>query len=422
MIDGITIKYKIKNFDAWRRTVNLSFDNYVDTLDTGDVRSRKIDEKITITYRSKWGSFNLIVKDTLNIKTGKQSFYFTIRGSLHKNHYRGSNYIPFTFQDLQEQINHLTKSLCINPIEAQISTLEVGLNVCTPFEVTPFLNRNVISYKGNSFNRYTPDRDGVCLGIVCQLSQYAVKIYDKGLQYDLPENLMRFELRYLKMQSLNKMGIKFLSDLQDFTKVYSLQAILFQAWNDVLIYDVQGNVKKLSLKQHEIDSLIEGNNPKFWERLKETNAGDRFKNSRTKFKNLVAIHGNNWQTIVNDLLKNEWQNLFKNYPNLPTVKNHLLPDLTIKVNGKNGQKGFTLKKRYCISCNKELNPAQKNNSKYCSAKFVGKAAAHKCRNNNSNHRNNLKKKIKLITSRGLLFDIIPFINKQKLTLPLSKAN
>ncbi|MEO5991737.1 MAG: hypothetical protein ABIN04_09130, partial [Ginsengibacter sp.] len=306
--------------------------------------------------------------------------------------------------------NHLCQNICINPNEAQISILEIGLNICTPFEVTPFIRHNIICYKGYSFNYYKPDRQGKCLGKVCnQPKQYAIKIYDKGLQFDLLENLMRFEQRFLKMQPLNKKGIKYLSDLQNFTKVDSLKEILFKACNDVLIFDLPGNINKLPLKQPEKDLLNEGKNPMFWEGLKETFSWDQYKYQTKKFKKLVAKYGNNWQTTVNDLLKNEWQNLFKNYPNLPSGQNHFLPEFTIKIKGKNGKKVFTPEKRYCLSCGNELNPAQKLNSKYCSAKYVGYERAHQCRNNSSNPRNNFKKKIKKITGRGLLFDIMPFI-------------
>ena len=317
MFDGITIKYLILNFAAWKQAVNPSLFLSVGS-DTGEVKTKKRINTATTTHRGKFETYDLIVKEVLNDATGKQTFYLTIKGSLHKNHYQGSNYLPFTWQNLQEQINHLCKNLCINPNEAQISTLEVGLNICTPFEVTPFIRRNIISYKGYSFNSYKPDRQGKCLGKYCDRpKQYSIKIYDKGLQFDLPENLMRFEQRFLKMQPLNKKGIKYLSDLQNFSKVDSLKEILFKAWNEVLIFDITGNLKNLPIKQSEIEILNNGKNPKFWEGLKETINGDQYKYQTNKFKKIVAKYGNNWQTTVNDLLKNEWQNLFKNYPNLP---------------------------------------------------------------------------------------------------------
>lgn len=92
-----------------------------------------------------------------------------------------------------------------------------------------FLNRNLISYKGNTFNRYTPDKNGVCLGFICELSQYSVKVYDKGKQNNLPYDLMRFELRFLKMQKLKALGIKHVSDLREQNKVFGLLSLLIGA-------------------------------------------------------------------------------------------------------------------------------------------------------------------------------------------------
>jgi hypothetical protein len=326
MIDGITIKVTLENFDSWLRSVNLSLSINVET-ETGEIRTKKRNDKLITTHRGKWETFDIIIKEVLNTASGGKLFYLTMKGSLHKNHYRGTNYQPFTWEQLQEQINHICTNLSINPTEAQISTLEVGVNIPTPFKVTPFFRANIISYKGNSFNRYKPDSSGVCLGIVCNLSQYAVKIYDKGLQNKLPDNLMRFELRYMKMQSLNNRGIKCVSDLQDIEKIYNLQDLLLNAWNDVLIYDVTQDVKKLHLKPSDNDLLINGQNPKFWEQLKENTTGDHFKYIRGKFKNLVAKYGKSWHPFIRELILDEWKNLFKNYPNLPTGEILILPEL-----------------------------------------------------------------------------------------------
>lgn len=410
MFDGIIIKNLILNYEAWLKAVNPSLFMSVESFGSGEIKTKRRIDTTTTTHRGKFETFDLIVKEVMNETTGKQSFYLNAKGSLHKNHYKGSNYLPFTWQDLQEQINHLCKNLCINANEAQISTLEIGLNICTPFEVTPFIRRNIISYKGYPFNYYKPDRQGKCLGKYCDRpKQYSIKIYDKGLQFDLPENLMRFEQRFLKMQPLNKKGIKYLSDLQKLAKVNSLKEILLQAWNDVLIFDLPGHLNDLPLKQPEKDLLNEGKNPIFWEGLKQTVSRDQYKYQINKFKILVAKYGNNWRTVVQDLLKNEWKNLLENFPNLPSGQNHFLPEFTIKIKGKNGERVFTNEKRKCLSCGNELNPAQKINSKYCSAKYVGYERAHQCRNNSSNPRNNFKKKIKKITGKGLLFDIMPFI-------------
>lgn len=102
--------------------------------------------------------------------------------------------------------------------------------------------------------------------------------------------------------------------------------------------------------------------------------------------------------MTKDLIQNEWQELFENCANLQSGENAKLYNLTIKIKGKNVQK------RFCQTCGKEITK-QKGGSKFCGAKYVGYEAAHQCRN----HSNNLKYKIEKIQSRGVLFDIMPFI-------------
>ena len=213
------------------------------------------------------------------------------------------------------------------------------------------------------------------------------------------------------MQVLNKMGIKFLADLLNEDKVINLLPMLLEAWQNVLIFDIE-NLQKLAktynLKENEIDLLTTGQNPKYWERLKKENKR-QFNYQREKFKTLVIKNGNNWQLLTKGLIQNEWETLFKNCTNLPSGENDKLYKFTIKIKGKNVQN------RFCQSCGKDIS-SQKSGSKFCSEKFVGEASAHQCRNYSNNPANNLKNKIIKLTSRGLLFDIRPYfvLNKNKI--------
>jgi hypothetical protein len=65
----------------------------------------------------------------------------------------------------------------------------------------------------------------------------------------------------------------------------------------------------------------------------------------------------------------------------------------------------------CLSCGGDISQ-QHPKSKYCSAKFVGEQQAHKCRNDNSNPRNNFSRQLGKIYERGqTLFDITPYLRK-----------
>lgn len=413
MYDGIKLNYPIKDYLKWMDAVNIPFTVYVN-VDSAEISTKKRDHTTTTYYRAVWETYKLTVSEVFYIITNKTAYFLTIEGSLHKNHYSGKNYLPFTHNQVKEQINHLCKNLCINPLQAKIRLLEVGVNIVTHFVVMPFLMQNIICYKTYPFNRYDKDAKGFCLGIKNVRSQYVVKIYDKGLQNELPINLMRFEQRFTKLQIIKKVGIKYLSDLLDNEKSMQLLPILLKTWDNVLIYDIEPCELKIKgrFKKDEIYLLTKGQDHKYWERLLKENR-DSHNNQRKKFKPLVKKYGRNCQLSVKDLIINEWQNLSYNYTYLPkgkieistpnqpkllTSKKDNLHILTIKIKGKN------VLNMFCQSCGKDISH-QKAGSKFCRDILVGKVLTHDCRNNS----NNLKYKIQKIQSMGVLFDIMPFI-------------
>ena len=422
MVDGIKIYYPVLNFLIWKELVNIEFSRTV--LDSGAIKEKvRNDKGITkkvIIHRANFETYYLTVKEVTTIYRNDETIKYnlTIEGSLHKNHFIGANFSPFTWDDLQKEITHLENCLQLDLSKALIQNLEIGVNIPFPGPVFPFLQRNLISYKGETFNRYNPDKNGVCLGFVNMLSQYSVKVYDKGKQFDLPYELMRFELRFLKMQKLKK--IKFLCDLRDRNKVNDFLKLLLVAWKNVLLYDNTINLKKNGLKQEDKEVLKNGGNPKYWERLKESDIR-RFNYERDRFKKLVALHGTNEHKKIFDLIKLEWENLSVNCTNLPSGKTPNLSEFTIMIKGKNVQTTLPVPKieltiqtkRVCSTCGRDISE-QKGDSRFCGEKFVGEKEAHKCRNKESNKRNHLKHKIKTITERGVLFDITPYFKSYQI--------
>lgn len=420
MFDGLKINYRINDFEAWKRATKIRLSIYIDE-ETGAIKEkiRRDAEYMqrTITYRGNFETFYLTVKETSITINGKTSVshLLHIYGSLHKNYFNRLNYEPFTWYLLQCQVNHIEQNLCLDAENCELVNLEFGLNIKTEFPVFNYLEENLISYKGNPFSRYAQDSEGVCLGYYCELAQYSVKIYDKGKQYNLPYNLLRFELRFIKMQKLKKLGIQHLSDLRNQKIVLDLMKLLIEAWNNILFYDTSINFKAIQ-KPKERELLNNGSNPKFWERLKKDN-GRRFNHYRNIFRKLVTAYGKNVQEKLRDLLIKEWQTLFKNCTNLPSGKKEEMYKFTVKVKGKNVHKPFATclpeqhpqpqTKRYCISCGKDITN-QKSGSQFCSKNIVGEKEARRCRNINSNARNNFKRKIARINSKGVLFDVMPF--------------
>lgn len=326
MFDGVKIYCRLSDFGAWKKAVNI--DLYTPTdLETGATKTKiravkNGDLRHTVTHRGGFETYQVTVKETIVTKVNGNrmiTFFLIIDGSLHKNHFNGVNYLPFSWDSLQAQINYLEAQLQLSPDLMELVNLEFGVNIMMPFEVFTFLQRNLIAFKGQSFNRYNPDRNGLCLGYVCPLSQYSVKAYDKGIQFDLPDYLMRFELRYIKMQILKEWGIKCLTDLKNLDKVNSLLSLLLAAWDNVLLFDNSINLESPELKRLDLELLREGRRPGFWMELKEKNTRS-FHYQRAKFRELVAKNGKGWHYKIRELIKSEWTTLFKkgNYMQIGT--------------------------------------------------------------------------------------------------------
>lgn len=93
---------------------------------------------------------------------------------------------------------------------------------------------NLIYHKGVKFKDVS--RSG---GYIKQAEhkQYIFKIYDKGLQYTLPRETLRVELKFTRMEKLNKIGIHTLSDLKNCEIFESLKELLQSEWKSLLLYE-----------------------------------------------------------------------------------------------------------------------------------------------------------------------------------------
>jgi len=134
-----------------------------------------------------------------------------IVGSLHKYYNDGfHNWNDFPVSDLKDVLNSLQSDLAINPVKAFINNLEFGVNIVTPFCPNGLIN-DLLCFKWAQFNLMGVKGQGQ--GKECKsFGQYIVKIYNKGLQYDQPQNILRIEKKIVTMFAL-KFGLLNLSDL-----------------------------------------------------------------------------------------------------------------------------------------------------------------------------------------------------------------
>lgn len=385
--------------------------------------------------------------------------YVSLKGSIHKYHNEGKhNFNDFYVSDVLKVIKELHIEFEINPRTNRINNLEFGVNISVQFNVDKFL-LNLIVHNGKYF---TVRREKNMTYYEFVHSNHIVKFYNKGKQYrnthQIQGEIMRFEVKVMRMEYLHSKGVKieFLEDLLN-TSLYSkLGQILSKNYQEILIYDSSVNVEALKPKQREFYRLAE--NYKYWIELIEayTDRKDNpkeYRNKRTyyqrkvkEFKDIQRLHTtDNRIKKVGNLITQKWDELTKVTPEIQQLINEYLhsekcSNLTDYSNTGKSQKCSNLTpciygysatipkggestdnstpngllddstelKRYCISCGKDITH-QKGNSKFCSSKYVGYVEAHRCRNADSNKRNGLKYKIQRIYSRGVLFEIEPYM-------------
>lgn len=227
-----------------------------------------------------------------------------LAGSLHKYFNHGEhNYDDFSYDKLVRVILDLHQKFGINPMEVALSTMEFGVNIELPFETRLFMD-SLLTHK---YKEFSGERDAHIDSKEVMNQQYKVKTYDKGLQYNLPRNLLRFEVKVRKMCFLKKCGIHTLWDLTDRDKLNSLKKKLLDVFEDILFWDESIDISSLDETERMI--ALNGRNPKYWAvDVKKMNVEEASRRKK-KYKDLVKKYGKNHSQLVAQLIDEKWDSL-----------------------------------------------------------------------------------------------------------------
>ena len=343
-----------------------------------------------------------------------------LTGSLHKywNSINGRgqhNYNDFSFPDLVSVILDIKEKFNIDLSSTHIQNIEIGVNIITPYYPDRFL-KSLINHKGQSFNKEQGTKKHY---LQCEKQQYIIKVYNKGLQYNQLENILRFEGKITKMAKLKKAKIKTLSDLLDINKIIHLGAILKSYYNDLLLYD--NSINTVNLNDSERAILEYGSNPNNWDTLKE-NSENNFYKKRNRFNEILnKCDGNLLKEMTGILITEKWSELSKvdeetlrkltNFQNEETLqkltdfKNKEITEINHSSIGLISSPSSSANiERRCLICGKDISDKKKV-AKYCSTK---------CKNDYTNpilsHRNNLLKRIKNIERNPSLFNTVEYLS------------
>ncbi|MGB4837646.1 MAG: hypothetical protein WBP08_01510 [Saprospiraceae bacterium] len=235
-----------------------------------------------------------------------------ITGSIHKlwnvlKTSQNQNYNDFTFNDFCEMLNHIQNVFKLNLQKTIIENLEIGFNINTDKLPERILNENLIVCNNKTPSK-NKDYNRKGKYIEYETSQYFVKIYDKGKQYDRKENILRFECKIKRNEFLKKYGIATLKDLLNRNHLKALQDYLFVSFSQCVIVDDLSPETITEPKEREI--FTKGINPMTWTSLKGMQK-KRFKDSFVQILDKYSL--NTIQKEIETKLRAKGKELLKCY-------------------------------------------------------------------------------------------------------------
>ncbi|UUW10233.1 hypothetical protein NLG42_05365 [Flavobacterium plurextorum] len=216
-----------------------------------------------------------------------------------KKLYKGFNGNQFTLNDIVEVRTHLEDLFDCKASQMIFQNIEFGVNLILDYNPILFIkgllyHKNIMfefSHKGNSARV-----------IHCN---FIIKIYNKSYQYGMSENVIRIELKTLKMEELKGKGIPIntFEDINENT-LDKVSKLLIKRFSEIRHYDYSIDKKKLT--ERKLNEAGNYSNPRYWINDLEPNERDRYlkrldsittKFSKKRFQRISIEIGKKCSTI-----------------------------------------------------------------------------------------------------------------------------
>lgn len=285
------IKIIIKELNPAILEANPLLDFY-DTinLSTGQMKTtNRNGNKVTPSKNASYKGLEFKIYDTGTI---------TLSGSLHKYWNNGAhNYNDFNNEAVLWVLGDLKTKFDVTAEQSILKCLEIGINIVPPIPTNEILD-NCLLHKTKPFEYQINSDEGKYKQV--KHSQYIIKIYNKALHYKskgfkINTEIMRFEIKYTKMQKLNEKGIFSLQDLIN----YGLQNFkdeVLNEWQNVLYYDNTIQIDPLSTKLKR--AVLEYSNPTYWTGLLSNNQTKNFHYHKKQLKKIIVENSNKVQDLT----------------------------------------------------------------------------------------------------------------------------
>lgn len=234
----------------------------------------------------------------LSIKIFENNNRIELSGSLHTFYNDGKhNYNDFSHESFSMALKALYNELGIAPSNLYLLHLEWGFNITPPRSTNYILDRAI---QHNSVNK--------TVGIDCKVegkyiqfkhSTKILKIYNKGMHFQLGKELIRIEIKQTNWSEYRLNGIRTLQDFIDDDKQPFYDQLLHQ-WNRVILYDIDDKKTTQYLKYQTHT---------FWDQLRQTRSNKSFKYHFDKLKRINETDGFNTQNKITELIINKGNEL-----------------------------------------------------------------------------------------------------------------
>lgn len=223
----------------------------------------------------------------------------TIAGSLHIYYNKGAhNYNDFSYNAFLGVVEDLIIKFKLDPKDCLLRCVEIGINILPPLPSNKILDFSFL-HKTKPFEWGKNSEEGKYLQVVH--SQYIIKLYNKALHYinkgfDIDAEILRFEIKYTKMQKLNNIGIYTLQDLINYD-LYNFKDTLLTEWNNVLFFDNTIQSKSVRLMNYK--------NPIYWRELIDKKTKTNFYKHKDILKVLTANYSDNIQAKITRIMSDK---------------------------------------------------------------------------------------------------------------------
>jgi hypothetical protein len=296
------------------------FDNI--NLSTGEIKTtNRTGQTITPFKYAFYNGLEFKIYDTGLI---------TLSGSLHKYWNQGAhNYNDFDLGSFLGVLRDLKYKFNITPEQCILKCLEIGVNIIPPIPTNPFLDYCFL-HKTKPFEYQKNSDEGRYKQV--QHSQYIIKIYNKALHYrskgfEINIEILRFEIKYTKMQKLNERGIYNLQDLANYG-LHNFKDEVLNEFNNILYYDNTIQSKSRSLSNYK--------NPLYWIELLNNKTNDLFNYHRNNLRKLTSTISQKIQFQTSEIMSKKIDFLNTNTTQIDPLiilsKHVVLTNDNIKIN------------------------------------------------------------------------------------------